>query len=35
MKITNVEIDIIERDTGDLEVKDERFNIGGKTKLKE
>ena len=32
MKITNVEIDIIERDTGDLEVKDERFNIGGKTK---
>jgi len=31
MKITEVQIDVIERDTGSLIVKDERSNIGGKT----
>ena len=31
MKIDKIQIDVIERDTGPLNVKDERSNIGGKT----
>ena len=31
MKISKVIVDIIERDTGPLNVKDERSDIGGKT----
>ena len=32
MKISKVIVDIIERDTGPLNVKDERSDIGGKNK---
>ena len=31
MKIKKIQIDVIERDTGPLNVKDERSDIGGKT----